>query len=84
MGASFRFHYNAFEEAGFRVRHLSIHDYRDTLRAWFDNLVRHRDEAIDLVGVPTYNRYLVFFPASWMMFEEKYGLVMRWVLEKPA
>ena len=84
LGASYRFHAAAFEAAGFRITHCSVHDYRPTLRAWFDNLVRNRKRAIELVGVPTYNRYLVFFPTSWRYFDDKLGMVTRWVLEKPS
>ena len=73
-----------FEEAGFRITHRSIHDYRPTLRAWFDNLVRRRDEALKLVDVHTYNRFLTFFPASWRYFQDNIGMVTRWILEKPG
>lgn len=83
INSSFRNHLRAHEAAGFRVRHVSIHDYRPTLRAWFDNLVQNRDRAIELVGVKTYNRYLVFFPASWQYFHRMTGFVNRLVLEKP-
>lgn len=83
INTSFRRHLRAHEAAGFRVRHVSIHDYRPTLRAWFENLARNRQRAIDLVGVKTYNRYLVFFPASWVYFDRLTGFVNRLVLEKP-
>jgi cyclopropane-fatty-acyl-phospholipid synthase len=73
----------AFEAAGFRITHQSIHDYRPTLRAWFDNLARNRDAAIGLVGVETYNKYLVFFAASWRFFNESESILVRFVLEKP-
>jgi cyclopropane-fatty-acyl-phospholipid synthase len=82
INASFRFHRKVFEDAGFRVTRLSVHDYRPTLRAWFDRLVANRDEAIKLVGVETYNRYIVFFPASWRYFDDGIGTVFRFVLEK--
>ncbi len=84
MGSSYRFHCQAHEQAGFRVTHRSLHDYRPTLRAWFDNLVKHTDEALRLVDVQTYNRYLTFFPTSWRYFNDNLGVVIRWVLEKPA
>jgi cyclopropane-fatty-acyl-phospholipid synthase len=61
-----------------------MHDYRPTLRAWFDRLVAHREEALRLVPVRVYNRYLTFFPTSWRYFNDHYGVVIRWVLEKPA
>lgn len=72
----------AFEKAGFRITHRSLHDYRPTLRAWFDNLVANRDEAVKLVGVRTYNRYLVFFPASYSYFDRGSAVLLRCVLEK--
>jgi cyclopropane-fatty-acyl-phospholipid synthase len=53
------------------------------LRAWFDRLAANRDEALKLVDVQTYNRYLTFFPASWRYFNDNWGMVTRWVLEKP-
>ena len=84
MGASYRFHARAWEDAGFRITHRSIHDYRPTLRAWFDNLVAKKEEALKLVDVQTFNRYLTFFPTSWRYFNDNYGMVTRWVLEKPA
>ena len=83
IGQSYRFHVQAFEETGFRIEHRSIHDYRPTLRAWFDNLVRQRDKALELVDVSTYNRYLTFFPVSWRYFDDCMGMVTRWVLVKP-
>ncbi|MEM9657263.1 MAG: class I SAM-dependent methyltransferase [Planctomycetota bacterium] len=84
IGWSLRAHAKAFENAGFRITHGSLHDYRPTLRAWFDNLVANRDRALELVDVKTYNRYLTFFPASWRYFHERIGVLQRWVLEKPA
>jgi cyclopropane-fatty-acyl-phospholipid synthase len=82
VNSSYRFHRQSFEAAGFRITHLSLHDYRPTLRAWFDRLVAHRDRAIELVGVGTYNRYLVFFAASWRYFDDCTGAVHRYVLQK--
>ena len=63
---------------------ITVSDYRPTLRAWFDNLVAQRDCAIELVGLRTYNRYLVFFPASWRYFQDALGIEFRWVLEKAS
>ncbi|MEX2119847.1 MAG: class I SAM-dependent methyltransferase [Pirellulales bacterium] len=82
INSSLRYHLRACERAGFRIAHSSIHDYRPTLRCWFENLARQRERAIELVGVPTYNRYLVFFPASWQYFDDMTGVVVRLVLEK--
>lgn len=84
MGSSYRFHCRAHEDAGFRMTQRTLHDYRPTLKAWFDNLVKNKDEALRLVDVHTYNRYLTFFPVSWRYFNDNYGVVIRWVLEKPA
>ncbi len=82
IGSSYRFHVEAFEKTGFRIQQRSIHDYRPTLRAWFDNLVNNRERALELVDVKTYNRYLTFFPASWRYFDDCLGMVTRWVLVK--
>jgi cyclopropane-fatty-acyl-phospholipid synthase len=84
MGESYRYHNVAQEAAGFRTTHRSLHDYRPTLRAWFDNLVARKEEALKLVPVQVYNRYLTFFPASWSYFNNHHGAVIRFVLEKPA
>jgi cyclopropane-fatty-acyl-phospholipid synthase len=72
----------AFEKAGFRILHRSVHDYRPTLRAWFDNLAANRERAIALVGVPTFNKYMVFFPAAWKFFHSGEAMLIRYVLEK--
>jgi cyclopropane-fatty-acyl-phospholipid synthase len=80
--SSYQFQKEAWEEAGFRLTHESTHDYRATLKAWYDNLVANRERAIELVGVETYNRYLVFFPISWRVFNEGQARVYRLVLEK--
>lgn len=82
MGASFRHHRDAFERAGFRIAHCSVHDYRPTLRAWFDRLVENREAALQIVDVKTYNRYITFFAASWRYFEDASGILTRWVLVK--
>jgi cyclopropane-fatty-acyl-phospholipid synthase len=82
MPAAYPSQIRAFERAGFRIGHRSIHDYRPTLRAWFDNLVANRQRAIELVGVRTYNKYLVFFPAFTRMFDDGIVILARYVLEK--
>ncbi|MBV9241668.1 MAG: class I SAM-dependent methyltransferase, partial [Acidobacteria bacterium] len=58
-------HLQAATETGFRLTHDSEHDYRPTLRTWFDRLVAMTDEAVDLVGVETTNKYFAFFAQSW-------------------
>ena len=82
IGSPYRAQIKAFEGAGFRITHRSIHDYRPTLRAWFDRLVENRDRALELVDVKTYNRQLTFFPVSWRYFDDGLGMLVRWVLEK--
>ncbi len=72
----------AFEKAGFRIVQRTVHDYRPTLRAWFDNLVANRERALELVGTYTFNKYIVFFPASWKYFDDGNGMLIRYVLEK--
>lgn len=78
--ATHSFHLLAAREAGFELTHDSSHDYRPTLRAWFDRLVENRDRALELVGIETYNRYLVFFPAAWAMFDQQQATLHRVVL----
>ncbi len=69
-------------EAGFRLSHDSTHDYRPTLRAWFDRLVAAREEAVALVGVHMVNKYLAFFASSWAFFDLNFATLHRLVLEK--
>jgi len=81
---SFPVQLRAAQEAGFRVAHQSLHDtYKNTLRHWFERLVANRQRAIELVGVQTYNKYLLFFPCSWKYFDDVQGIVFRLVLLKP-
>jgi cyclopropane-fatty-acyl-phospholipid synthase len=80
--ASHAHHLNAARDAGFDVIHDSTHDYRPTLRAWFDRLVENRDRALELVGLETYNRYLAFFPGAWVMFDQGQCTLHRLVLVK--
>ncbi|MGI9430498.1 MAG: class I SAM-dependent methyltransferase, partial [Bythopirellula sp.] len=82
MGSPYWAHVKAFERAGFRITHRSIHDYRPTLRAWFDRLVENRERALEIVDVRTYNRQLTFFPASWRYFDDGLGMLIRWVMQK--
>ena len=72
----------AIRRAGFRIAIDVTDDYRPTLRAWFDNLVANRDAAIRLVGVRIYNKYLVFFPASWSFFANGQSRLHRLLLMK--
>lgn len=79
--ASLKQHLRVFEDAQFRVAHRFILDYRPTLKIWFQRLVEHQPEAVRLVGVRTYNRYLCYFAAAWRLFNTGQLLVMRFVLE---
>lgn len=81
--APYKFQLRSAEKAGFRVLHQSIHDYRPTLRAWYENLAARRDEAVALVGVRPYNKYMVFFPIAWRFHDALEGFVLRLALEKP-
>lgn len=72
----------AARNAGFDITHDSSHDYRPTLRAWFNRLVENREEALKLVGLEIYNRYLTFFAVSWAFFDQKQATLHRFVLEK--
>lgn len=76
-------HIEAAEQVGFRIIHDSIHDYRSTLRAWYDRLVKHREQALNLVGLTTYNRYMTFFPISWLFFQQNEAKLHRVVMKKP-
>ena len=80
--ATWQQHLDTFEQAGLRVVHHSVHDYRPTLRAWFDRLVAHQSEAIELVGVRTYNRYLCYLAEAWRLFDDRDLLLMRFVLTR--
>ncbi|MBD1909132.1 MULTISPECIES: class I SAM-dependent methyltransferase [unclassified Leptolyngbya] len=75
-------HIEAAKQAGFHITHDSIHDYKPTLRAWYDRLVAHREQALNLVGLETYNRYMTFFPISWLFFEQNEAKLHRVVMEK--
>jgi cyclopropane-fatty-acyl-phospholipid synthase len=77
------FQIQSAEAAGFRITHQSIHDYRLTLKAWYDNLAAHRDQAIDRVGLRTYNKYMVFFPIAWTFHHDREGILLRIALQKP-
>ncbi|MCZ8316548.1 class I SAM-dependent methyltransferase [Phreatobacter sp.] len=70
------------ERAGFRIAHDSAHDYRPTLRAWFDRLVENRDQAEALVGHHVVNKYFVYFAMSWRFFDLKQSTLHRLVLMK--
>ena len=69
-------------EAGFVLTADTEHDYRPTLRAWFERLVASRDRAVELVGLKSTNKYLAYFASSWNFFDRKKAGLHRLVLEK--
>ena len=77
-------HIDAAEKAGFIVKHDSIHDYKPTLKAWYDRLAANEIKAIELVGLEIYNRYMIFFPLAWRMFYNKVASLHRIALQKPT
>lgn len=77
-----RNHLEAAKSAGFRITHDSIHDYKPTIRAWYDRLAANREKAIALVGLELYNRYMTFFPIAWLFFQKKEAKLHRIVMEK--
>ena len=82
--SSLKVHMQAFEAANFRITHHSIHDYRPTLKAWFERLVENRAKAIRLVGVQNYNRFLCYLAGAWSLFDIRHLLPVRVVLEPRA
>ncbi len=75
-------HIEAAERVGFKITHDSIHDYRPTLRAWYDRFVANRSPALELVGLETFNRYMTFFPISWLFFQQHEADLHRMVMLK--
>ncbi|MFN8705822.1 MAG: SAM-dependent methyltransferase [Planctomyces sp.] len=79
---SHHFHVRAFEQAGFRIVRQTVSDYRPTVRAWFNNLVANKTEAIEAGGVLNYNRYLVFTAAWYRFFNDGEANLYRFQLVK--
>jgi len=79
---SLQHHLDIFEQVGLQVNHHSLHDYRPTLRAWFDRLVANKDEAIRLVGAQTYNKYLCYLAVAWRLFENRDLMLTRFLLQR--
>lgn len=77
-------HIEAAEAAGFRVTHDSTHDYKPTIKAWYDRLVANSEEAMALVGLEVYNRYMTFLPIAWLFFQQEEADLHRMVTEKAA
>ena len=76
-------HLNIFEQARFRITHHSVHDFRPTIRAFFDRLVANKEAAVRLVGVRNYNKFQFYFAASWRAFDQHDITLVRLVLERP-
>ena len=81
--SSYRFHTEAFAKAGFEIHQRTVHDYRPTIRAWFDNLVANREEAIKAASVREYNRFIIAFACVWKFFDDGESNVHRFELRKP-
>lgn len=79
-----RQHIEAATAAGFRIAHDSIHDYKPTIRAWYNRLARNLDRALPLVGLEVYNRYMTFLPVAWLFFQQKEADLHRVAMVKPA
>lgn len=79
---SLRHHLKVFDQAGFNIVHQSIHNYRPTLQAWYDRLTKHQEEAVQLVGVHNYNRYLCYLADAWRLFDDRDLVLTRFVLQR--
>lgn len=77
-------HLEAAKRAGFQITHDSLGDYKPTLRAWYERLAANREQALSLVGLEIYNRYMTFFPIAWLFFQHEEANLHRIVMEKPA
>jgi cyclopropane-fatty-acyl-phospholipid synthase len=77
-------HLEAATRVGFKITHDSIHNYQPTLRAWYERLVSNNLEALELVGLEVYNRYMTFFPVCWLFFQQHEADIHRIVMSKPA
>jgi len=70
-----------FEDADLRIVRLFMLDYRPTLRAWFQRVADNAEEAVRLVGIRNYNRYLFYFAEAWRLFNTRDIFDVRVVLE---
>ncbi|MFC1925008.1 class I SAM-dependent methyltransferase [Chloroflexota bacterium] len=80
--ASLKKHLDSFEQANLKVTHHSIHDYRPTLKTWFDRLVANKESAIELAGVRNYNKYQCYLAEAWRLFNDRDLILNRIVLER--
>lgn len=77
-----RHHIEAAERAGFSITHDSIHDYKPTIKAWYDRLAANQEQALEIVGLEIYNRYMTFFPIAWLFFQQQEAALHRIVMQK--
>jgi len=73
------------ERAGFEIRdveNLREH-YARTLRAWVDNLERHRNDAIALAGEAAYRVWLLYMAASAVSFDNASIGIAQSLLARP-
>ncbi|MGB3769358.1 MAG: class I SAM-dependent methyltransferase [Phormidesmis sp.] len=77
-----REHTEAAQSAGFSIAHDSVHDYKPTIKAWYDRLVKNQKTALAMVDLETFNRYMTFFPVAWLFFQQQEAALHRIVMEK--
>jgi cyclopropane-fatty-acyl-phospholipid synthase len=75
-------HLEAATSVGFRITHDSIHDYKPTIKAWYDRLAASQEQALEIVGLEIYNRYMTFFPIAWLFFQQQEAALHRIVMQK--
>jgi cyclopropane-fatty-acyl-phospholipid synthase len=75
-------HLEIATQVGFRITHDSIHDYKPTIKAWYDRLAAHQEQALAIVGLEIYNRYMTFFPIAWLFFQQQEAALHRIVMQK--
>ncbi|MEL7497530.1 MAG: class I SAM-dependent methyltransferase [Planctomycetota bacterium] len=73
----------AIEDAGLLIERHTVHDYRPTLKAWYFNLARNREQAIEAANVYQYNRFLVFIAGTYRFFDDGEAKVYRFKITKP-
>ena len=76
-------HVEAAKKAGFIIKEDVTDSYEETLRCWYDNLVKNRDEAIATSGISIFNEYMTFFPMAWRFFHDGDSSLHRMLLVKP-
>ncbi len=74
----------AAEKAGFVLTFSSRHDYAQTWKDWYENLASKTDEAIRIVGLREYNRFMIFIAMAWKFIDDGHTEIYRLVFEKPV